>query len=96
MELEIKNENGNLLVKVIGRLDTMTAQKLEEELSKSVNDVKAVIFDLEELQYISSSGIRILIVTSKKVKKMKILKPTDVVMEVFEMTGLAEQFNIEK
>lgn len=34
MELEFKNENGNLNVKIIGKLDTMTAPKLEEELSK--------------------------------------------------------------
>ena len=34
MELEFKNENGRLTIKVIGKLDTMTAPKLEEELSK--------------------------------------------------------------
>ena len=34
MEIEFKNENGSLTVKLIGKLDTMTAPKLEEELSK--------------------------------------------------------------
>ena len=96
MELEFKNENGNLNVKVIGKLDTMTAPKLEEELSKNMDGVETIIFDLEQLKYISSSGIRVLLTIKKKIGNMKVLKPTDEVMEVFEITGLADLFNIEK
>ena len=96
MELEFKNDNGNLLVKVIGRLDTMTAPKLEEALSKNINEVNSIVFDLEELKYISSSGIRVLLATRKKIEDMKVLKPNNEVMEVFEITGLTDIFNIEK
>ena len=96
MELEFKNENESLTVKVIGKLDTMTAPKLEEELSKNIDGVTELIFDLEELKYISSSGIRVLLTIKKKIGNMKILKPTDVVMEVFEVTGLSDVFDIEK
>ena len=96
MELEFKNENGNLAVKVIGKLDTMTAPKLEEELSKNMEGVGTIIFDLKDLKYISSSGIRVLLIIKKKIGNMKILKPTDEVMEVFEITGLSDVFDIEK
>ena len=96
MELEFKNENGKLTVKVIGRLDTMTSPKLEEEISKNANGIQEIIFDLEELKYISSSGIRVLVSTKKKIGNMKVLNPTDIVMEVFEITGLVDVFNIEK
>ena len=96
MELEFKNENGNLNVKVIGKLDTMTAPKLEEELSKNMDGVEAIIFDLEQLKYISSSGIRVLLTIKKKIGNMKVLKPTEEVMEVFEITGLSDVFDIEK
>ena len=96
MEIEFKNENGSLTVKLIGKLDTMTAPKLEEELSKKINEIQEIIFDLEELKYISSSGIRVLLTIKKKIGNMKILKPTDVVMEVFEITGLSDVFDIEK
>ena len=65
MELEFKNENGSLTVKLIGKLDTMTAPKLEEELSKKINEVQEIIFDLETLKYISSSGIRVLLTIKK-------------------------------
>ena len=96
MELEFKNDNGNLLVKVTGKLDTMTAPKLEEALSKNTNEVNSIVFDIEELKYISSSGIRVLLATRKKIKDMKVLKPNNEVMEVFEITGLTDIFNIEK
>ena len=45
----------------------------------------------------SSSGIRVLVGTSKRVNNnMKILKPTNEVMEVYTITGLVTKFNIEK
>ena len=96
MELELKNEDGKLTVKVIGKLDTMTAPKLEEELSKNIDGVKEIVFNFEELKYISSSGIRVLVSTKKKIGNMKILKPTDEVMDVFNITRLVNIFNIEK
>ena len=96
MELEFENDNGKLTVKVIGKLNTMTAPKLEEELSKNINGVQEIVFNFEELKYISSSGIRVLVSTKKKIKNMKILKPSDEVMEVFTITRLVNVFNIEK
>ena len=78
MELEIKKENGTLIIKIIGKIDTMTAPKLEEEISKNFDGVSEVIFNFEEVKYMSSSGIRVLVGTSKKVNNnMKILKPTN-------------------
>ena len=97
MDLEIKNDNGTLTIKIIGKIDTMTAPKLEEEISKNSKGVNEVVFNFEHVKYISSSGIRVLVGTSKRVNNnMKILKPTDEVMEVFTITGLAMKFNIEK
>ena len=96
MDLELKNENEKLTVKIIGKLDTMTSPKLEEELSKKIDGIQEIIFDLEELKYISSSGIRVLVSTKKKIKNMKILKPSDEVMKVFTITRLVNVFNIEK
>lgn len=57
---------------------------------------KKFIFDLETLKYISSSGIRVLLTIKKKIGNMKVLKPTEEVMEVFEITGLSDVFDIEK
>lgn len=96
MELEFKNDKENLTVKVIGKLDTISAPKLEEELYKNMSGIQTIIFDLEELKYISSSGIRVLLTIKKKIVNLKLLKPTDEVIDVLEITGLSDIFDIEK
>ena len=47
MELEMNNENGILTIKVSGKLDTITAPKLEEEISKNDAGVKQIILNFE-------------------------------------------------
>lgn len=50
MDLEIKNDNGTLTIKIIGKIDTMTAPKLEEEISKNSNGVNEVVFNFEQVK----------------------------------------------
>lgn len=47
MKLDIKNENWTLILKIIGKIDTMTAPKLEEEISKNFDGVNEVIFNFK-------------------------------------------------
>lgn len=96
MELEFKKDKENLTVKVIGKLDTITAPKLEEELYRNMSEIQTIIFDLEKLKYISSAGIRVLLTIKKKIGNLKLLKPTDEVLDVLEITGLSNIFDIEK
>ena len=57
-----KTVNGNELVIVMtGRLDTLTAPQLEEELSASIDSAENLVFDFSELEYISSAGLRVLL-----------------------------------
>jgi len=54
-----------LEIKLDGRLDTNTAPKLEEELGNSIENVEKLIFDLENLMYISSAGLRVILSLKK-------------------------------
>lgn len=47
MKLDIKNENWTLILKIIGKIDTMTAPKLEEEIYKNFGGVNEVIFNFK-------------------------------------------------
>ena len=61
-----KTVNGNELVIVMtGRLDTLTAPQLEEELSASIDSAENLVFDFSELEYISSAGLRVLLSAQK-------------------------------
>ncbi len=98
MTITKNQENEKLTMKIEGRLDTTTAPELEAELKKSLDDVKELVFDISELAYISSAGLRVLLSAQKvmnKQGKMTVKGTNDAVMEIFEVTGFVDILNIE-
>ena len=92
MTIEKKQEGTTLTVQLDGRLDTTTAPELEAAL-KELGDVKELILDFEKLEYISSAGLRVVLVAQKTMNKqgsMKVVNVNDTVMEIFEVTGFAD------
>lgn len=93
------NTTGEVLnIALSGRLDTTTAPELEGKLSEVLDGVKDLVFDLKELEYISSAGLRVLLATQKtmnKVGTMKVINVAPSVMEVFEITGFVDILTIE-
>ena len=95
----IKNRDGKKLdIKLTGKLDTKTSPELTDALKDELDDVEELNFDFSELIYISSSGLRVLLSTYKIMNKqgsMKISHVQDIVMEVFNATGLNKILTIE-
>ena len=94
-----KQQNGSTLtIAVQGRLDTTTAPDLEKEIKSSLEGVTELILDFEKLDYISSAGLRVLLSAQKQMSKqgsMKVTNVSDLVMEVFEVTGFTDILTIE-
>lgn len=90
------NRNGEeLYIDIDGRLDTNTAPELEALLEKNYEGVASLIFDCERLVYISSAGLRVLLTAHKRMKgAMKLTNVSELVMEVLEMTGFADIWEI--
>ncbi len=81
-----------------GRLDTVTSPDLDKEIKDSIEGVEELILDMEELEYISSAGLRVLLSTQKIMNEqgsMKVINVGDVIMEIFEVTGFSEILDIE-
>ena len=98
MDIEKQKDGKKLDIKLEGRLDSKTAPKLKETLEDSLDDVEELTFDLSELIYISSAGLRIILSTQKTMDKqgsMKVTNVQDIVMEVFESTGFVDILTIE-
>jgi anti-sigma B factor antagonist len=95
----IKNRNGSELTFALdGRLDTTTAPQLDQALQESLEGITSLTFDLEKLVYISSAGLRSLLVAQKAMNKkgsMKIKNAGATIMEVFTVTGFADILTIE-
>ena len=96
MKINFNKNNGALNVALEGRLDTTTAPEFEKFLGENCVDVQALTLNCENLVYISSAGLRVLLATQKKMKgSMKLTNVCELVMEVFEMTGFADILVIE-
>ena len=94
-----KNTEGKTLtVALEGRLDTTTAPQFETELKSALDDVELLVMDFEKLEYISSAGLRVLLSAEKVMNKqgeMKVIHVSDVINEIFEVTGFSDILNIE-
>ena len=98
LNIEKKAEGTSLTIALTGRLDTVTAPELEGALKDSLDGVTKLVIDLEKLEYISSAGLRVLLAAQKMMNlqgEMKVTHVSEVVMEVFEVTGFSDILTIE-
>lgn len=99
MEIQKRKEKNTVVVGVKGRLDAMTAPDLEKELLETIaGGEKRLLMDLSGLAYISSAGLRTLLVLAKKLKAEQgeilftgLKGPVD---EVFKISGFYSIFKI--
>ena len=81
---------------VEGRLDTLAAPALLDELEQMDDHVDSVVFDFSELEYISSMGLRALVIASKKVNGALVIKNVSPrIMSILSTTGLDNTIRIE-
>ena len=98
MTIEMNKNTQELVFVLAGRLDTTTAPALEQAIQGNIQGIETLILDFENLEYISSAGLRVLLGAQKKMQQqgtMKIKNVREEVMDVFEITGFADILTIE-
>ena len=94
-----KNLSGTAAaLKIIGRLDTTTAPELEATIDGCIAGIQELVLDCEQLEYVSSAGLRVILKTQKLMNaqgKMKLIHVNETIMEVFDITGFADILTIE-
>ena len=94
MTINVERDFELVTLEITGRLDATTSPNLESVVNELSDDIKELVFNVSELEYISSAGIRVLLGAYKKMHSnqgiMRIEKANDIVREVFEITGLTE------
>lgn len=93
-----KFENGQLTIFLQGRIDSSNAAAIEAELTEiiSQNSGNALVVDVEDLEYISSAGLRIVLRLRKQFADMKVINASSEVYDIFDMTGFTEMLTVEK
>jgi len=92
MEIIETKQNEISIFKLNGRLDSNTSPGLEDKLATAMKDgTRNMVLDFENLDYISSAGLRIILKTTKDLKRSEghiiLCAMQDYVKEVFEIAG---------
>ena len=95
MEIIKKIHENESTIYLKGRLDTTTVSELEKEL-EDIDNTKNIVFDFENLEYISSAGLRIILKVKKQNDTTKVINCNSEVYEIFDMTGFTQIINVSK
>ena len=99
MELETERQGDILIAKTDGRVDGANAREFQSALEATIDDnTSAVILDMERLSYISSAGLRVILLTAKSLQgrnaKFAVCSLSESIQEVFEISGFDKIISI--
>ncbi len=92
MAISAAREGGTIIAKADGRIDGSNASDFQADLHANIEDEdKALVLDFEGVSYISSAGLRVLLLTAKKIEgnggKMALCSLSEPIREVFRISG---------
>lgn len=91
---DVKNGENDVVVELKGRLDAVVAPTLHEAMSKIYDKkVNSVTFEASELEFISSAGLRVIVMAKQKLGadvNLYLKNANDGIKSVMELTGFAD------
>ena len=99
MEITIRDQGDTKVVMLNGKLDTNTTPAVESEINTLLDaGANKLLINFEQLSYISSSGLRLLLATAKRLKgsggELKVCSLNEMATEVFEISGFSSILNV--
>ncbi len=98
MEINVEKNGTELTLYLTGNLDARTAPQLQTVLDEKLGGVEHLVLDFENVRYISSAGLRVLLSAMNVMDRqgtMVVRHPGDFAREIFEDTGLSEDLTLE-
>ncbi|MDD2213484.1 MAG: STAS domain-containing protein [Oscillospiraceae bacterium] len=98
IQRDMDSNKQQLLLYLSGRLDTGTAPQLEAALKEDIQTARQLTLDFQQLEYLSSAGLRVLLATQKimQAKEGMVIRHVNaVIMEIFDITGFSDILTIE-
>lgn len=99
MTLQFTNNEGHAIISLCGRLDTSSAMQTQTEINQFLSaqsPILSVTVNAAELEYVSSSGLRILLSLTKQYKNFKLVEVNADVYDVLNMTGFVKIMCVER
>jgi anti-anti-sigma factor len=101
MSIHVENRDGVAMIKPAGRIDSGNASEFEALVSAKLDEgVQKLVFDFGDLDFISSAGLRVVLVAGKRMReskgKLAFAGLRDNVHDVFAMSGFLKLFQAHK
>ncbi|HKK09971.1 MAG TPA: STAS domain-containing protein [Bacteroidales bacterium] len=99
MELKFENKNGFTVAYVQGRVDTTNYNEFEKQMSEKIEETDgSIIINCKDMNFISSSGLRVFLMTQKKLmgakRKLHLTNMQPAIKEIFDISGFSQIFSI--
>ena len=97
MKVYSKLDDNKITIYIEGSIDTTTSSELHDELSKlQIESLKDVELDFSKTHYVSSAGLRELLILQKRFKqgKIKIINANSNILEILTITGFTNIFDV--
>lgn len=97
-EVNFKISDKTLTIMLNGHIDSANAQSVEQAITdiRDNNPSDSIVIDCDNLEYISSAGLRIILRIKKAVSDTKLTNVSPDIYEIFDMTGFTEMMEIQK
>jgi anti-sigma B factor antagonist len=90
-----RDDDGTVIVFVKGEVDMSNVTELQGAVDRALAESpSALIFEFDQLDFIESSGIAVMVHAANSVPRVQVRHPTAIVRRVIEMTGLSEIFDL--
>jgi len=102
MPLQTKENNDKLIIYLTGRIDVHLASEMETELNELIekNEDKNVVLNLSDVEYMSSSGLRVFVSLMRNLKEtnrtLSLCNLSGAVKKIFEVVELMDMFDIHE
>lgn len=92
-----ENKNNVLTIQIKGKVSSDNANQIEKEINTCLeNSHESVVLDLQDLSYLSSAGLRVVLRLRKAEPTLEVINVCSDVYEIFDMTGFTEMMPIKK
>ena len=99
MTIQFFNNEGEATLMLCGRLDTAVSSQVSADINQllaTAGTIQHLTVDAGQLEYISSSGLRILLMLAKRFKDFRIKDVNPEVYDVLSMTGFTKMMTVER
>lgn len=96
LSVTTKKQGSVLLITLSGRIDTDTAPTAQQQVADGLEDCNRVVIDCTDLEYISSSGLRVILYLRKRIRDVEMINVSSAIFEILQTTGFTEMIEVRR